>query len=120
MVRHSGGIFMPKKLTILGALMALVLGAVGMMRDGNAAFVCPGATGTTAPAGSAATQFTLINLPTGSRLTLPIVYTPASFGFTPGSVGAAIGNVTSATDLLCNSGVEDILASGTDPGDPAP
>lgn len=133
---------MPKKLTILGALMALVLGAVGVMRDGNAAFaapvqnfnanaticygsapgpgsfVCPGASGTTATASSSATQYTLINLPSGSRLTLPIVYTPASFTFAGGA--GAIGNVTSATDLLCNSGVEDILASGSDPGDPAP
>jgi hypothetical protein len=135
---------MPKKLTILGALMALVLGAVGIMRDGNAAFAapvqnfnvnaticygsapapgsftCPGASGTTAPASSSAAQYTLINLPTGSRLTLPNVYTPASFGFTPGAVSSQVGDVTSATDLLCNSGVVDILASGTNPGDPAP
>ena len=32
---------MPKKLTLIGALMALVLGAVGIMRDGNAAFAAP-------------------------------------------------------------------------------
>lgn len=133
---------MPKKLTILGALTALVLVTVGVMRDGNAAFAapvqnfdvdaticygaepvdgtftCPGASGTTAATSDSSAQYTLIDLPTGSRLTLPIVYTPTSFGFSGGA--GTIGNVTSATDLLCNSGIEDILASGTDPGDPAP
>jgi hypothetical protein len=133
---------MPRKLTILGALTALVLGIVGVMQDGSTVhagiqnfdadaticygsepvdgtFTCPGASGTTAPTSSSAAQHTLIELPAGSRLTLPIVYTPTSFGFTPNPPGDE-GNVTSATDLLCNSGVEDILASGTDPGDPAP
>ena len=137
---------MPKKLTLIGALMALVLGAVGIMRDGNAAFAapvqnfdvdaticygsepvdgtfnCPGATGTTATTGSGAVQWTLIDLPTGSRLTLPIVYTPTDFGFAPGAVNDVVGNVTSATDLLCDGGgaTDDILAGGTNPGDPAP
>lgn len=134
---------MRKKLTLVGVLTALVFGAVVVAGDVSKTFagagpnqipvqnfavsndicygshpsdgtqVCPGASASTAPASSSATQYTNVKLPHGSRLTLPITYTPSDFGFTAGS--GTVGSVTAISDILCN-GVNDVLSAGGPPG----
>jgi len=155
---------MPKKLTIIGVLAALVLGIVGLTRQNAEAYTaqsyctpsgasaCTGGAspvdvilcyGGAAPTvlgtcgagsspntitsglGSAITNYTQIVIPPGSRLTLPVTFTPGTWGATSptrcvndesgntcsGGLGATsrTGDVTSTTDLLCD-GTYDVLA----------
>lgn len=135
---------MPKKLTMLGVLGALVLGAVALFQGAGTTYAGPGGkiqnfevtssvcygtapvaggtcspgTDTTAVAG---TQYTAITLAQGSRLTLPIQYTPGDFAYTKPGDTDTIGRITSKTDLLCD-GALDILSTGSPDsnGDPNP
>ena len=141
---------MPKKLTLVGVLAAMVFGAVMVVGDAGKTFagagpnqipvqnfavtneicygsapsagtqVCPGASGSTSPVGVAGvptSQYTNIKLDSGSRLTLPITYTPGAWEFVPGA--GTVGNVTALSDILCN-GVNDVLSAGgpANPNDP--
>jgi hypothetical protein len=126
---------MPKKLTVVGALAAVVFGALSLFGSASTtsgvavqdftvnntlcltepAVGVIGCPTSNATANSAAPTWLVTNLPAGSRLTLPVIYTPDEFGFAPGAVAATVGNVTAQTDILCDN-VNDILAGG--PGDP--
>ncbi len=128
---------MPKKLTVLGALAAIVLGAVSLLGDGGTAMagpggpiqnfdvnatVCYGGAQPSAPpitcgAGSsdtiaqAGTQYNVIQLQAGSRLTLPVTYTPTDFPTAASLDGASVGTVTAQTDVFCNAAYRDVLAA---------
>lgn len=125
---------MPKKLTMVGVLAALALGAVALFQGAGTTYAGPGgkiqnfhvsssicygappvAGGTCAPGTDttavAGTQYTAITLVKGSRLTLPVQYTPSAFTYTAPGDGTTIGTITSKTDILCD-GAEDILSAG--------
>lgn len=166
---------MPKKLTIFGALLALVFGAMavfhgtasatdpvqnfdstgtytlnagtcwdtdttanngeqhpsktGDMTTGGQIICGPGTVENHLPLGTGAAvrSFTYIQLPQGNRLTLPVTYTPSGAGQfgvdaskavcgTPvagdcGAGSSTTGAVSAMTDLFCNAGAYDILAS---------
>ncbi len=135
---------MRKKLTAIGVLSALALGAGILIGGGSASatpppiqnfnvnnsicygsgpadgvLACPGTSATIGTSGSTADTYQVTNLTQGSRLTLPIIYTPSTFGFTPGSPGAVVGDVSSQTDLLCDGSL-DVLAAGLDVAIPLP
>lgn len=144
---------MPKKLTVIGVLAALALGAFGLFNSsGQAAQIQPfsaatvnwtacydgsppsggvlacgaGSSATTAPAATNLVSYTIIDLPAGQRLTLPITFTPttwstATVACAAGAnndctAGTTTGNVTARTDILCDAGSPDILSDNTAPG----
>lgn len=132
---------MPRTITLLAAL-ALIGAAAVLGRDSIAlagpggpvqdftvetaicygaapadSLVCPGSSATEAPVSSGAAMHTIAHIERGSRLGAPIIFTPGSFPFTPGTVGATVGEVTAQLDILCD-GVADVVSGGTDPGDP--
>ena len=160
---------MPRKLTVIGVLMALTFGALGVFHSsasavpiqtflkadvdydtcfGGAAptggsLTCgAGSSDSVIPANFVGTSYNIIRLPQGSRLTLPITFTPYGPGgwqtntaVTCTAAGPALannncsdntvgepttrsglvaGDVQADTDLLCNSnqGAPDVLATG--------
>ena len=96
----------------------------------NSALACPGTSETNIAAGSAGANipvYQVIKLPIGSRLTLPITYTPADFGSTnpaPGTFASPVitGDVTAATGVLCDGDTDILADNGTvdNNGTPAP
>ncbi len=128
---------MPKKLTMLGVLGALALGAVALFQGAGTTYAGPGGkiqnfnvtssvcygtapvAGGTCAAGTdttavAGTQYTAITLVAGSRLTLPIQYTPGAFTYTAPADATTIGRITSKTDIFCDGAI-DILSTGGPP-----
>lgn len=83
----------------------------------SGSLTCPGSSATTAPSSTTLTMHTVAHVQAGSRLGAPIVYTPGSFPFAGGTVGATIGEVAAQIDILCD-GIPDVVSGGTDPGDP--
>jgi hypothetical protein len=93
--------------------------------------VCNASNPTTLPSATTVTHWSLINLPRGNRLTLPITFTPMDAGeFASPSIacflggptgnnecdaGTATGTVTARPDVACND-VADVLARSTSPG----
>ena len=93
--------------------------------------VCNASNPTTLPSATTVTHWSLINLPRGNRLTLPITFTPMDTGefaspsiacFTGGptgnnecDAGTITGTVTARPDVACND-VADVLAQSTSPG----
>ncbi len=160
---------MPRKLTIVGVLTALVLGVIGLAQTAQAVYpngiqsfcsvngeaggtcpaaqqinwdICydttyptnsasppqgPGLTGgcqsanlsdVWSPTGSAGVPtktYQIINVPTGSRLTLPTTYTPSAFGRITPALGAVTGTVSALTDVFCNAPTIDVLSKNTFP-----
>jgi hypothetical protein len=168
---------MPRKLTILGVLAALVLGVVGLTQGATAtpiqsfcsagsagahggctngllpvhSFFCLDNTnGAGAPAspvgpipangiipcgtdtsnsaipagtGSPIKTWQVLTIPFGARQSLPAYYLPADWGYATALTGATVGDVSSNTDLLCDStgpgGNIDILSNAGLAGNPA-
>ncbi len=125
---------MPKKFAVLGAFAGVVVGAASLLGSSGTALagpggpvqdfdvdanicygtapgvggVCVAGTDTTAASG---TQYNVVNVDVGSRLTQPVTYTPTDFPLTPAADGAVTGNVTAVVDAECDAEYRDIVAA---------
>lgn len=134
---------MPRKLTVIGVLMALTFGALGVFHSSasatpvqtflkadvdfntcytavaptNGSLACPAGTDTTVAANYSGPTYNIIKLPQGSRLTLPIAFTPY------GSVGHPdawqVNTATTCTFTgpvaIANNECQDGPGIGTEP-----
>jgi hypothetical protein len=97
-----------------------------------ASTTCPGTSATDVAPSSSVSQTNVVEHPHGTRRTgcgqgrridgdflcgrdLLVTYTPADWTFTPGPVGAAVGDFTMRTDVFCDGMLNVIAGSGSDP-----